>query len=106
MNKVILTGKIQRIKEFEKVIYATICVRQGSTYEFVPVTIFQTDFFKRYFYEKKWIQIEGHIHINNHENRYETEIIADEMNMIGEISEEDRMVEEAFKEYRQNNQAT
>lgn len=90
MNKVIITGKIIRIKTFEKVIYATICTRTNGEYEFIPVTIFNTDFFKKYFYEKKWITVEGHIHINQHENNYITEIIADELHFTGDSNEVDK----------------
>lgn len=98
MNKVIVNGKISDIKPFDKVIYAKICSRTGKDYEFIPVTIFNTEFFKRFFYVGKWICIEGHIHINNHNNEYSTEIIADEIHFIGDANEIDEKVAEFFRE--------
>lgn len=98
MNKVIITGKITRIKPFEKVTYATICTRSNNEYEFIPVTIFNTDFFNRYFYEKKWITVEGHIHINQYENNYTTEIIADNLHFAGDSSEVDKGISDLIKQ--------
>lgn len=98
MNKVIISGKLTDVKPFDNVIYAKICARTGKDYEFVPVTIFNTEFFKRYFYVGKWISVEGHIHINKYQNQYITEIIADEIHFTGDASELDAKIAEVFKE--------
>ena len=98
MNKILINGKITRVKPFEKVIYATICTRTGNDYEFIPVTIFNTEFFKRYFYVGKWIAIEGHIHVNQHNDNYTTEIIVDEMNFSGDANEIDANIARVLRE--------
>lgn len=98
MNKILINGKITRVKPFEKVIYATICTRTGNEYEFIPVTIFNTEFFKRYFYVGKWIAIEGHIHVNQHNDNYTTEIIVDEMNFSGDANEIDSKIAKVLRE--------
>ena len=98
MNKVIINGKITNVKPFDKVIYATICSRTGKDYEFIPVTIFNIEFFKRYFYVGKWISLEGHIHVNKHNDEYNTEIIVDEMHFVGDANELDSKIAEIFKE--------
>lgn len=85
MNTVNLCGKIVRIKEMPKVTYVTIAIKGSrNVTEFVPVTIFQTDFFSKYFQEKKWIGILGHIHVNNESHGYSTEIIADNIYFVGD----------------------
>lgn len=98
MNKVILNGKITRINECEKVIYFTICVRSGSEYEYIPVTTFNTTFFKRYFEQGKWACIEGHLHINDYNGTYTTEIIADTLHFSGDASDIDKEVAEIFRQ--------
>lgn len=99
MNKVIITGKIVRdYRESEKVIYATICTWSGKSYEFIPVTIFQVDYYKRYFYKEKWITIEGYIHVNKRGEEYETEIIASNLYFAGEMSDTDKLVNEYYNE--------
>lgn len=98
MNKAIITGKITNVKVLDKVIYATICARTEKEYEFIPVTIFNIDFFKRYFHIGKWISIVGHVHTNKHNNEYKTEIIVDEMHFVGDASELDAKIAEVFKE--------
>lgn len=98
MNKVILNGKIIRVKEFENVTYFTICVRTGKEYEYLPITTFNTTFFKRYFEVGKWICIEGHIHTNEHKGTYNTEIIADQLNFSGDASDIDKEVAEIFRQ--------
>lgn len=98
MNKVILNGKIANVKLLDKVIYCTLCCRTEKDYEFVPLTIFNIEFFKRYFYQGKWMAVEGHIHTNKHNNEYKTEIIVDEMHFSGDASETDTKIAEIFRE--------
>jgi single-stranded DNA-binding protein len=98
MNKVILNGKITRINECEKVIYFTICVRSGNEYEYIPITTFNTIFFKRYFEQGKWICVEGHLHTNKHNGTYTTEIIADSLNFSGDANDLDKEVAEIFRQ--------
>lgn len=98
MNKVIISGKITDVKPFDRVIYVKICTRTGKEYEFIPATIFNTEFFKRYFYVGKWITIEGHVHVNKHEDKYTTEIIVDEMHFSGDANEIDTKIAEIFRE--------
>ncbi len=98
MNTVIINGKITDVKPLEKVIYAKICARTGKDYEFIPVTIFNTEFFKRYFHVGKWIALEGHIHTDKHNGEYKTEIIVDEMHFSGDANEIDAKIAEIFKE--------
>lgn len=98
MNKVILNGKITRINECEKVIYFTICVRSGNEYEYIPITTFNTIFFKRYFETGKWICVEGHLHTNNYNGTYTTEIIADSLNFSGDANDIDKEVAEIFRQ--------
>ena len=92
MNKVIISGKITDVKAFDKVIYVKICTRTGKEFEFIPATIFNTEFFKRYFYIGKWISIEGHVHVNKHNDEYSTEIIVDEMHFAGDANELDTKI--------------
>lgn len=98
MNKVILNGKITQIKEFDKVTYFTVCVRHNKEYEFIPVTTFDTIFFKRYFEVGKWICIEGYMHINKHNEKYSTEIITENINFSGDASDIDKEVASIFRE--------
>lgn len=98
MNKVILNGKIIRVKEFETVTYFTICVRTGKEYEYLPVTTFNTTFFKRYFEPGKWICVEGHIHTNEYNGTYNTEIIADTLQFSGDASDIDKEVAQIFRD--------
>ena len=97
MNKVILNGKIIRVNECENVIYFTICTRTGKEYEYIPVTTFNTTFFKRYFEQGKWICVEGHLHTNKYKETYTTEIIADQLNFSGDASDIDKEVAEIFR---------
>lgn len=99
MNEVIIAGKIIREKRLDKVTYCTICVRTGKEYEYITVVVFNTQFYNKYFYTGKWILIRGHLHINQKENTYETEIIADDLNFIGEPSETDVYVNEFYAEH-------
>ena len=85
MQNVSIVGKIIRKWEGEKVAYITIACKQSKdVVEFIPVTVFQTDFLKQYFPEKKWIGITGHIHVNEREGKYFTEIIADDLHFVGD----------------------
>jgi len=85
MNQVNICGKIIRINNRGKVAYATIAVKTSAdNVEFIPVTIFQAEFFLTHFHEKKWIGITGHVHVNGREHKYSTEIIADNIYFIGD----------------------
>lgn len=97
MNKVIITGKIIRETRKEKVTYATIMCRSRKAYEYIPVTIFNHGFYNKYFRRDKWITIEGHIHINQHENTYNTEIVADNMFLVGDATEADIAISDYYK---------
>ena len=97
MNKVLLNGKIIRVKPFEKVVYTTICVRDGKNYEYIPVTIFNVEFFTRYFHIDKWISIEGYIHTNEHSGKYTTEIIAEKIGFSGDANEMDKAIADIFQ---------
>ena len=102
MNTVNLCGKIVRIKEMPKVTYVTIAIRGGKgATEFVPVTVFQTEFFSKYFEEKKWIGILGHIHVNNESHGYSTEVIADNIYFVGDKIQtwEDLTVPDGISQY-------
>lgn len=91
MQTVILVGKIIRKRDFDKVTYITIACKEGKAEtEFIPVTVFQTDFLNKFFHEGKWIGIRGHIHINKHNNEYVTEIIADDLFFIGDKPQENQ----------------
>lgn len=97
MQTVILAGKIIRKRDFDKVSYITIACKEGKAEtEFIPVTIFQTDFLTKYFTEGKWIGIRGHIHINKHNNEYATEIIADDLFFIGDKTQEKQTPSDGF----------
>ena len=85
MNIVNLCGKIIRINDKGKVIFVKLAVRNGrADTEFISVAVFQTEFFKKYFCEGKWIGIRGHIHISGKERDYSVEIIADDLYFIGD----------------------
>lgn len=99
MNKVIITGKIIRENRQDKVTYTTIMVRSRKEYEYIPVVVFNTDFYNKYFRKDKWISIEGHIHINEHNGIYTTEIVADEIYFIGDPTEIDNTISEFYKEH-------
>jgi single-stranded DNA-binding protein len=89
MNLVVITGCIQSIKFFDKVCYIKIRVRQSSELtEWISVTCFSPDFVKKYFHDGKWISIIGHIHINNQNNEYNTEIIVDDIKFVGAKEQE------------------
>lgn len=94
MNKVIITGKIKRITILDKVIYATVTTYKKGEYEYIPVTIFSVEFFKKHFYEGKWVSIEGHIHVNKQNEKYITEIIADDILYCGEKTETDDLIQQ------------
>jgi len=103
MNKVLLNGKITNVTTLEKVVYATILVHTKTGGEFIQVTIFNTDFFNKYFYKGKWISVEGHLHMNDKSKNSEyakMEIIADEIHFSGNLSDFDKFVNE---QYAQNN---
>ena len=91
MNQVQLCGRIQRIKEFDTVAYATVHCRDGRNSEFIDVTIFNPSrFFSRYFAAGAWVTVIGHVHINTVQNketgekRYKTEIIAERIGFAGD----------------------
>lgn len=98
MNKVIINGKITQVRTLDKVIYINVLVHNKSGGEFIPVTIFDTAFFNKYFYKGKWISIEGHIHMNEHKkDEYaKIEIIADEIHFTGNLTEFDQFVNEQY----------
>lgn len=84
MNLVVITGCIQSITMFEKVCYIKIRVRQSSNVtEWITVTSFSPKFIQEHFYKGKWISIIGHIHINQTNDEYKTEIIADDIKFVG-----------------------
>lgn len=99
MNKVILVGKIERIVKYENVTLTTICVYQNGHYEYIPVKIFNNEFFNRYFFPDKWCTIEAHVSVNGYNNKYETEIIADNILFTGEAKEADREIQRIYKEH-------
>lgn len=99
MNKVILVGKIARINKCENITLTTICVHERGHYEYVPVKIFNNEFFNRYFFPDKWITIEGHIKINEYKGTYQTEIIADNISFTGEANDADREIQRIYKEH-------
>ena len=99
MNKVILVGKIKRINKCEKVTLITICVHERGYYEYIPVKIFNTEFFNRYFFPDKWCTIEGHLKITHHNDLYSTEIIADNISFTGEANDADREIQRIYKEH-------
>lgn len=101
MNKVHLNGKITDITTLDKVIYITILCRNASGKgEFIPVTVFNTNFFNRYFYKDKWITIVGHAQMNGHKkDEYKKlEIIADEIYFSGDATEIDLLVNQELAE--------
>ena len=83
MNNVNICGKIQSIKEFEKVTYITVHCKDSRNNEFLDVTLFDTKFFNRYFCKGQWIGILGHIH-KNQNREYRLEIIADSLYFVGD----------------------
>lgn len=96
MNKVVLVGKISNINHLDKVSYITVCTYHNGTYQYIPVTVFKSEFFKKYFYEQKWCTIEGHINVNKYKDQYKTEIIADHINFTGEATEIDKTIQEVY----------
>lgn len=107
MNVVTLNGKIIDIRTRDKVVYVTLLCHNGKTSgEFIPVTIFNTQFFNRYFYIGKWISIKGYVHMNGHDkNQYKKmEIIADEIYFSGNANEIDMLVNESLAQANQEQQ--
>lgn len=102
MNNVTIVGKIQRMTLLEKVVYITVCSCRRGEYEYIPVTVFQVDFFKRNFYEGKWIAIEGHLHINKQNEKYITEVIADNISFCGTLTETDEYIKQVQSLTTQN----
>lgn len=98
MNKVILVGRIERIAKFDNATFATICTHAHGHYEYIPVKIFNKEFFNRYFYPQKWCTIEGHLHVNEYQGKYATEIIADNIQFTGNATEEDKEIQRIYKE--------
>lgn len=84
MNTVNICGKIQNIKEFDKVIYLTVHCKDSRNNEFLDVTIFDKTFFNRYFIQGMWIGILGHLHKNKYKD-YKQEIIADSLYFVGDV---------------------
>lgn len=85
MNKVLLTGKIIKIKSFNTITFITLYCRNGKVKEYIDVTVFNTEFLHRYFCENMWCTIEGHIHKNKTPNgEYKQEIIADTIGFAGD----------------------
>ena len=75
----------------------TMCVRNHKEYEYISVTIFNTDFYNKYFRKNKWICIEGHIHVNEYKGIYTTEIVADEIHFIGDPTEIDKTYNDFYE---------
>lgn len=99
MNQVLLNGKIIDIRTLDKVVYITLLCHNGrSEGEFVPITIFNTNFFNRYFYKGKWMSVLGHIHMNGHDKttHKKPEIIADEIFFSGDAQEVDKFVNDCM----------
>ena len=97
MNKVLLTGKIIRINRLEKVDFVTIRCQTGKEFEYIPVTILENQFFKKYFYPEKWVNIEGHFHTSKYNDEYKTEIIADKIEFTNDASDIDKQITDAYK---------
>lgn len=90
MQSTIIVGKIIRMHKGEKVSYITIACREGKeSVEFIPVTVFQTEFINKHFHEGKWIGVKGKIHINKHNNSYDMEIISEDLFFVGEKPQEE-----------------
>lgn len=98
MNKVIITGRIERINKFDNATLATICTHDRGHYEYISVKIFNHEFFNRYFYPQKWCSIEGHIHTSRYNDKYTTEIIADNIQFVGTATDEDKEIQRIYKE--------
>ncbi len=98
MNKVIITGKIIRETRTDNVTYTTIMCRSRKAYEYITVTIFNNEFYNKYFRKDKWISIEGHIHINQYEKAYNTEIVADNIFFVGDATETDIAISDYYKQ--------
>lgn len=97
MNKVIITGKIIRETRKDNVTFITIMARSRKEYEYISVIIFNNEFYNKYFRKDKWITIEGHIHINEHNNTYSTEIVADDIFFVGDPTEMDTTISDYYK---------
>lgn len=98
MNKVIITGKIIREQRNDNVTFITIMTRSRKEYEYIPVIIFNNEFYNKYFRKEKWISVEGHIHINLHSQTYTTEIIADHIFFVGDATETDIAISDYYKQ--------
>lgn len=95
MQNVTIIGKIIRQWDSEKVSYITIACKEGrDNIEFIPVTVFQTEFLKKHFHKGKWIGVKAHIHVNKRGNEYITEIISDDLYFVGDKTAE---VPESFE---------
>ena len=101
MNKVLLTGKIIRINRRDKVDFITIKCQTGKEVEFVPVTIIENQFFRKYFYPEKWICVEGHFHVSKYNDEYRSEIIADKIEFSSEANEDDKRITETYKKFEE-----
>lgn len=99
MNKVVIVGRIERITKLDKVTLATISAHSHGHYEYIPVKIFNKEFFDRYFFPQKWCTIEGHIKVNKYEDKYTTEIIADNIQFTGDANDADREIQRIYKEH-------
>ena len=83
MNIVNICGKIQQIRRFPNVTYATIYCKDGKQNEFLDVTIFNNEFFNKYFSKGQWIAITGHLHNNKYDDKFRIEIIVDRIGFAG-----------------------
>lgn len=105
MNKIILNGKITSVTTLDKVVYISVLVHTKGGGEFIPVTIFNTDFFNKYFYKGKWICIDGHVQMNKMAKGHEygkLEIIADDIHFSGNLDDFDKFVNEQYAQANDN----
>lgn len=99
MQNVTIIGKIIRQWDGDKVSYITIACKEGrDNIEFIPVTVFQTDFLKTHFYKGKWIGVKAHIHVNKRGNDYITEIISDDLYFVGDKQTDEPITFEGMPE--------
>lgn len=85
MNKVLLTGKVARTKEFDNCTFITIATRDKhseNNTEFIECVLFGStaEFFNKYFCTGKSIEIQGKL---KQGRDYKLECIAEEIGFCG-----------------------
>ena len=87
MNTINLCGKIHEIRPQEKVTYITLHCKDNKQSEFIDITIFNNEFFNKYFKKGQWMTVNGHLHNNKYRDVFRLEVIADTVGFAGNKEE-------------------